>query len=361
MNPPAAALSPTIDFFGYHIDRTIVKSHVAGAVTATQAGVAGEPTLLGKVDDLFLGTDGLSGFLNNFAGQFAQTVSLSSPGLGSDLMQSVLPGDTVFRLKDRIGLPGLGDDLGPLDYLFDRQQLLPSLLGNRISLGELRYLRVLPQLANLDWGYDVADAGLRSRLQQLRIYFVEFFHGRFKDRNGDTLTPSGTFNPFQISPELAGQLVHVLIEFTGDAAFGVPVYVPGNASPDISYTCTKAAVITTSIQPTFVPGDPAQTDYSDLIGWVVGYAARQADASTRAAVGGLIRGGGLAGINNEVVAEAIAAVLGGLAKKVAEKIAYETLTRFIADNGINMTVKLGILAVLNYLHRNGPKPPNFPV
>src|SRR5262249_14954738 len=160
--------------------------------------------------------------------------------------------------------------------------------------------------------------------------------------------------------QLAGQLVHVLIEFAGDVAFRVAASVSGGADPDVSYTCAKAGVITTAIKGVKLNGDAGGTDYSELVASVWVYAARHAESASGAALGAVVRGGGLAGINNEVVAEAISSALGGLAKKAAEKVASETLTRFIKDPSIEAALKTQILAVLDYLHRNGLKPPGFP-
>jgi hypothetical protein len=95
-------------------------------------------------------------------------------------------------------------------------------------------------------------------------------------------------------------------------------------------------------------------DYSALVTAVVGYAARRAEKTVRATVGGLVRGGGIAAINNEVAAESVAATAASLAKKASERLTYGILVGYITDPAVGGTAeqKTAVLALLKYLHLN---------
>ena len=352
-----------IDFFGFYVDRAAVATPLAAGVAAAKAAAASEEGLIERVGDLLIGKDRLKGFLKGVADRFADALSLTAPGLTGNLTADAVPGNTLRRTDDDLGPLGLG----VLSHLFDREPILPVLggliggtPGNRINRVEVRVLQGLASLANLSWGFfDDANAAMQKRLQQLRVYFVEFYQGRFKDRNGNALpSPGKGIDPFHLTPRLTGQLAHVLVEFTGDAAYRVPVK-PADGAAQTSYTCTKAGVIEAAIQNIRLNGAADGKDFSHLVADVVEYAGRHAESATRAQFGSLIRGGGMAGINNEAVAEAITAAIGGLVKKSSEKIAFETLKAYITSPTADAATRDNVLAVLDYLHRNGPKPAGF--
>jgi hypothetical protein len=357
------AASSTIDFFGYFIDRAAVKTQVDKGVQAVEAGVEGEKPLLDKVSEVLFGERRLRGFLKNVAGRFAEDLSVTAPQLTSDMAADAVPNQTIRRAL--IDLQHI--NLGPLSHLFDRSLLLPGggpfgggTGGNRINVLELNLLKGLAKLANLGWGFlDGIDAALQKRSQQLQVYFIEYYHGRFKDRNGNVLAAPGSgIDPFHLTPQLTGQLAHVLVEFTGDAAYRVPVRKPDDGKLE-TYTCVKAGITSAAIEGVWLNGVVGGTDLADLVADLVQYAGRQAESAMRAQVGSLIRGGGMAGINNEAVAEALTAAIGGLVKKSSEKLAYETLTRYITDPAADQAIRANVLAVLKYLHQGGAKPAGF--
>ncbi len=214
-------------------------------------------------------------------------------------------------------------------------------------------------LTRLDWDEIDIWGGQDANLQQLTGYYIELFHGRFRDRNGLRIGfaggTDGRFDAADLSPASAGTMFRVFVEYIGDKLFRVPL---GNLDKSklLSFTCAKAGVIGTAISGVKLNGTGA--DYSDVVAGVVGYAARRAETTVRATVGGLVRGGGIAAINNEVVAESVAASAASLAKKASERLTYGILTGFITDPAVGGTepVKAALLDQLRQLHLNDALP-----
>jgi len=284
-----------------------------------------------------------------FIRSYAETVRTSRvvgvPGVNLGMLESFLPEE----YEDRQSLPFFSR----LGYFF-RTRIFPR---DWINSAETGFLRAFFQLVGLDWEGVDEWGGEDGNLQQLTTYFVELFHGRFKDRNGMKIAfdeDIGTIrlDKLEVSPAVAGKLFYVLIEFLFDKLFRVPI---GEKDPMVdlkTYTCAKAGLITTRISNVKLNGTGA--DYSDLVAAVMTYAARRAEKMARATVGGLIRGGGIASINNEVVSEIIASLASNLAKKSTERLTHGILTGYITDPTVGGSAqqKETVLALLKYLHQN---------
>ncbi len=109
------------------------------------------------------------------------------------------------------------------------------------------------------------------------------------------------------------------------------------------FTCFRAGVIPAEIPGLFIDGrvpgggDEAiggPDDHADVVGSVVAQAAAGAEKSARSAIGGLGRGGGPTAVNNEVVAEVLAAAVGGVAKKVTEAFVHRLLARIVTEPAV---------------------------
>ena len=70
-------------------------------------------------------------------------------------------------------------------------------------------------------------------------------------------------------------------------------------------------------------------------------AAKQAEKQTKTAVGGVVRGISWASLDNEVVAEILATVGGGIAKKITEYVTYKVLVKVITDPTIDLEITIG--------------------
>jgi hypothetical protein len=137
------------------------------------------------------------------------------------------------------------------------------------------------------------------------------------------------------------------------------------------YTCFKAGVITDNAKCIFnhdgvnkkvygkCPDDEGRSmalspnkvgnfDYADLLGKLVTFGGTTAEKSVRSIVGGLIRGVAIAALENEVIAEVVAALAGGLAKKFVEYVTFKGISTYIEDdtNGIDAQTKQNSLHIL---------------
>ncbi len=359
-----AAVSPRLDFFGLYRDRSALPGldplidrvtrqvgqfdpapasgpvpvpmpmpvPVAAAVTGGPAAFFGGLKLPRVVSFVR--------FVRDYTEQVRVARAVALPGVGTGVLEAFLPDS----FEDRRGL----SLFARLGHLFHRGGL-----GDRISVVEVGFLRTLFQLTRLDWDEIDLWGGQDDNLQQLTTYYIELFHGRFRDRNGVRIAfdSDGRFDAADLSPAAAGVMFRVFVEFLGDKLYRVPLCNPAG-DPLHTFTCAKAGLIGAAVGEVRLNG--TGDDYSELVTKVVGYAARRAEKSVRATVGGLIRGGGIAAINNEVVAESVSASAAGLAKKASERLTFGLLAGYITDPAVGGTVpqKTTVLALLNYLHLN---------
>ncbi len=97
-------------------------------------------------------------------------------------------------------------------------------------------------------------------------------------------------------------------------------------------------------------GDPAKADfkvdYADLAGKLIAFGATSAEKSVRSLVGGLIRGVSIASLQNEVLAEVVASLAGGLSRKLVESVTYNTFQNYLAKASITPEVKWTSLKIL---------------
>jgi hypothetical protein len=291
-------------------------------------------------------------FVRDYAEQVRVARAVALPGVGTGVLEPFLP----EAFEDRGGL----SLFGRLGHLFRRG-------GFRDWIGEVEvgFLRTLFMLTRLDWDEIDTWGGQNANLQQLTAYYVELFHGRFRDRNGlrvgfELGGADWRFDAADLSPAAAGIMFRVFVEFLGDKLYGVPLGNPDNL-PLNAFICAKAGLIGTAISGVKLNGTGA--DYTALVAAVVGYAARRAEKTVRATVGGLVRGGGIAAINNEVAAESVAATAASLAKKASERLTYGILVGYITDPAVGGTAeqKAAVLALLKYLHLNVPLPDGLSV
>lgn len=97
-----------------------------------------------------------------------------------------------------------------------------------------------------------------------------------------------------------------------------------------SYTCYASDLITNNISKIYLDGD-SKYDYSVLAGKLIAAAARGASERVKSDVGGAIRGGWIAKLDNELLAEIIATFAAGVAKKTAEYFSYLFLREVITN------------------------------
>ncbi len=135
------------------------------------------------------------------------------------------------------------------------------------------------------------------------------------------------------------------------------------------FTCFKAGVITSNLECRFVvDGNSGQVhgdctgqkdagrsiaetgdnfDYADLVGRLVSFGGTTAEKSVRSTVGGLVRGVAIASLQNEVIAEVVASLAGGLSRKFVESATFTGITNYIQGrNGVDATVKQESLKML---------------
>jgi hypothetical protein len=276
--------------------------------------------------------------------------SLARPGVvgvTGRILTLLLPGPAPLVMKD---LPK------------DLQGFLPNLtwllgVGRGLSSAEVKYLNLVHYLAVFNWSLAPPAAGATLNYddwmlqygEQLYRYFVDLFSGNFIDRNGNAvkfdLSASDFQTPAQLpqtiisnSPAIAGEMVSVLVEYLGDEVFQVPCSVNASGTPNNyqTYTCYRANVIQTYL------GDPPPVlqfrlasgfDESPLVSKIIASASSAAQKQIASAAGGLVRGGGVAAVNNEVIAEVLSSLLGTLAKKFVEKACYVILSNVL--NGLD--------------------------
>lgn len=147
----------------------------------------------------------------------------------------------------------------------------------------------------------------------------------------------------------------------------------GTADQLTLFTCFKTTVIPEYLHCIFfnsmdgdtpVAGSPdcdrgsigGEEDFAGLVGAVTAFAARNAEKNVRSLVGGLIRGSSIVSLNNEVLAEVIGSTAGTLAKKTAEFLTWQFLSRFVQDVNVmkdDPKAKRSILKFLRHLHEDG--------
>jgi len=134
-----------------------------------------------------------------------------------------------------------------------------------------------------------------------------------------------------------------------------------------SFTCFKAGVILANLECNFIKdgttgqqhGDCAldsgrsieengdNFDYADLVGRLVSFGGTTAEKSVRSIVGGLIRGVAIASLQNEVIAEVVASLAGGLSRKYVEYATCTGITGYIEGaNGVDAKTKQDSLTIL---------------
>jgi hypothetical protein len=92
-------------------------------------------------------------------------------------------------------------------------------------------------------------------------------------------------------------------------------------------------------------------DYAGLVGELVGFGGRAAEKSVRSAVSGLIRGIAMASLQNDVIAEIVAALAGTLAKKLVESVTYNAFRHYIVDDvSVDAGTKRSVLGLLAEIH-----------
>jgi hypothetical protein len=126
------------------------------------------------------------------------------------------------------------------------------------------------------------------------------------------------------------QKKHLAAIFAVDGTSGQPL---GTAANDTGRSVTQ-------------PGQNA--DFADLLGQMIAQGAATADKSVRSLVGELVRGVSIASLQNEVLAELVASLAAGLARKFMESAIYGTVAGFLADphNGVSAADKQAHVMVL---------------
>jgi hypothetical protein len=126
------------------------------------------------------------------------------------------------------------------------------------------------------------------------------------------------------------------------------LYKLNKSKMQMRFTCFRSELITMNIRDIFFDDvkkstgsitlkhaaplpDISEYDFTDLVGTVVACAANNSQKGVKSIVGGVVRGLSFAGLNNEVLAEVVGALLGGVAKKVAEAFAYKFLYELITN------------------------------
>jgi len=149
-------------------------------------------------------------------------------------------------------------------------------------------------------------------------------------------------------------------------------FVNGKSAQQLAFTCVKSGLVgvkefmsgiffdNNSIgvigNDQLVGDDWYKTyDFADLIGAIVTCAARNSYQGFKSVVGGVVRGLTIAGMNNEVLAEVLGSLFGGLAKKAAEAFAFRFLNALVTKNntGISADERIRILRLLIALYLNG--------
>lgn len=118
------------------------------------------------------------------------------------------------------------------------------------------YSDQLLYLARLNWNDSVWQGGSQERWVKsfgggLVAYMTELFSGRFQDRNGKKisfdldldLTDLSRLDQIQVSPQVAGSIVTVLIEYLCDVVFQVPFYSSAILSENRAYRAAKNALL----------------------------------------------------------------------------------------------------------------------
>lgn len=180
-------------------------------------------------------------YVNEYLNDWSRSNSLGSVGLSGAAVEQLLPENDV-RVTSGL-FPGF---LRRVSYLFART----ALLNRRVLENEPKFLNKLSFLSRLDWRESdewQSGSGLWMQVNgtPLSQYFVEFFSGRFVDRNGMSIATSFNlgelqFDQLEVSPKLAGQIVNVLIEFLFDRKFGIPFYSGSTLETYRNYRATAA-------------------------------------------------------------------------------------------------------------------------
>ncbi len=132
------------------------------------------------------------------------------------------------------------------------------------------------------------------------------------------------------------------------------------------FTCKKAGVIDENLQGIFFSdsggsglignvkyladddGERKQSDYSDLIGRMIISTGNTVEKFWKAITGGLVRGISLGSLDNEILAEFLSSVLSVTSKKVAQKVIYKALVKFVTQGDPDLNVpKRDFLALID--------------
>jgi hypothetical protein len=126
-------------------------------------------------------------------------------------------------------------------------------LSNSIKWWRNSYFKQIFQLARLNWNDPIwqepnKQLWIQSFGANIVAYMTELFAGRFIDRNGVSIkfdlgldvSNLSSLSQFRISPDVAGAIVSVLIEFLGDQLFQVPLYSPAILATNLQYRAAGA-------------------------------------------------------------------------------------------------------------------------
>jgi hypothetical protein len=190
--------------------------------------------------------------------------------------------------------------------------------------------------------------------------------------------PQGAQESPVVASGVARMVLRKIDQLDSDYLTGLAGVAPLSASLDSiegnksdlqnKFTCFKTGVIQSNMVNMFIP-DPRPgkqgaagrdqdtgrlagdtTDYSDLLGTLVTFGGTSAEKSVRSLVGGLIRGIAIASLQNEVMAEVVAALAGTLAKKLVESLTYQAYQQFIDAPGTDPDAKRAVLNALAQFH-----------
>ncbi len=119
---------------------------------------------------------------------------------------------------------------------------------------------------------------------------------------------------------------------------------PGNTPEKVkifeTFTCYSAKLIDKPIPGICLNNQPDTKDYAPLVGAVVATLATGSAAKIRSLVGSAIRGGAIASLQNESVAEIAAATAACVAKKIEEAVTFELLRHFIENQAYDISFTL---------------------